>query len=122
MPQPGQRPYRFGRFYGVLSMAWGVLYLFLASFWLAGSRPHRLVEAAVLAVSAIPLVVGGLGLLKRRRYGLYITLAELWLDCLLLVFDSDRTPLWKLEDHELVILSMAILVFAYFYKRREEFK
>jgi len=113
------RPYRFGIAFGVLNVLAGVYY-----GWLAITAA-RVAGTVFLGICALVAVATGIGLLRKRRYGVLL------LNLVLLLAVMEAVLDW-FKPHEIgrvryvvtnaVFLGLVGVVVGYFYKRRDEFQ
>jgi len=115
------RPYRFGKVYAGLTLA-GAAY----SVWLCYQMLfYGLLWPAILFALAVPLsTVTGIGLWRKRRYGLVLLVLSILCGVLSKVYGwfhpTDLRLAYRIAEDVLFFVVMA-LIFTYFWKRREEF-
>jgi len=110
-------PYRFGMSYGALNMLAGLYYLWLAVT--SGSIPG----AIFLGLSALLAIATGVGLLLKRRFGVWL------MNLMFLMVAIEAVTDWfKPHDRLAYYICFNIAFFAaifavlkYFYKRQHEF-
>ena len=114
---PAARPYRFGILYGTLNTLAGLYYLWLAVT--SGSAPG----AIFLGLSALLAIATGVGLLLKRRFGVWLMNLVF-----LLVTIEAITDWFKPHDSlayyicfNLVFFAAVFAALRYFYKRQHEF-
>jgi len=115
------RSYRFGKVYAVLTVA-------SAAFagWLAYEMLwYGLFWPAVLGAVAVPVAVfTGIGLWRKRRYGFVLLNLSILLGVAMRVYGwfgrSELGLPYRIAE-ETAFLVVTALIFAYFWKRREEF-
>ena len=111
------RPYRFGIFYGTLNAIAGLYYAWLAVA--SGSVPG----AIFLGLSALLAIATGVGLLLKRRFGVWL------MNLVFLMAGTEAVTDWfKPHDRLAYYICFNIAFFAaiyavlrYFYKRQQEF-
>ena len=110
-------PYRFGMFYGALNTLAGLYYLWLAVT--SGSIPG----AIVLGLSALLAIATGVGLLLKRRFGVWLMNLVFLLVAIEAVTDWFK-PHDRLAYYICVNIAFFTAMFAvlrYFYKRQDQF-
>ncbi len=118
-PTPTVRPYRFGMVLGVLNLLAATYY-----GWLAVSSGN-VAGVMVLGFSA-PLALGtGIGLVRKRTYGVALLYLSFLMTVVEMVSDWFKPHAWGLLYYVLLNLAFFSALFAivgYFYKRRGEFR
>lgn len=115
------RPYRFGKFYAILTLA-GAAY----SGWFAYDMLwYGFFWAAVLSVAAVPLAgATGIGLWRKRRYGLWLLILSILAGIASHIYGwfhvDELAPLYRVAEN-VAFFTLMPIVFAYFWKRRDEF-
>lgn len=115
-----RKTYRFGYAWAIVNLLVGLYYTYLAITTLAETRA-RFAEHLVWALLTVGI---GIGLLQRKRYGLfllYFTILSAWIEAVLSWFqplDIEWTPFILVN---LGFLAATVVLVAYFYKRRNEF-
>ena len=112
------RPYRFGIAFGILNVLAGVYY-----GWLTVSG-DSIADAISLGASALLAIGTGIGLLRKRRYGLFLMNLAFLMAAIEAIADwfkphSENLAYYIFANIALGAAAFAIL--AYFYKRRMEF-
>ena len=115
------RPYRFGKVYAVLNLL-GAVY----SGWLAYQMLwYGFFWAAVLGALGVPLgAITGIGLWRKRRYGYYLLMFGIVGEVAFNIYGWFRpSEVGKLYRVGISLLTFVVMgvIFAYFYKRRQEF-
>jgi hypothetical protein len=111
------RPYRFGIFFGITNALAGLFYGWLAV--ISGSVPGTI----ALGLSALFSIATGIGLLRKRNFGLVL------MDLMFFLVVVEAITDWFKPHQNLVYyICMNIAIFAamfailrYFYKRQYEF-
>lgn len=115
------RPYVFGRVYAVMNLAGAIF-----SGWLGVSmfETGYPVPAAMAGVSVVLGILIGIGLWQRRRYGWLLLNISLLLGIGAAVYGwfvpGQFPPLYHAAGN-VVSFGFFLIVFVYFYKRRNEF-
>jgi hypothetical protein len=118
---PTNRPYRFGRIYGVLNLLGAVFNTWLG---IAVLLRGYVWVAALSALLTLVSCGSGIGLLRKRRYGFFLLNFSIAIGIAANIYGwfqpSEFRPFYHLAANAAFFVSMAI-IFAYFYKRRSEF-
>ncbi len=118
-PTPTVRSYRFGMALGVLNLLAGTYY-----GWLAVSS-GSMAGAVVLGLSALLGLGTGIGLVRKRRYGLVLLYLGFLMAAVDVITDWFKPHAWGSLYYVLLNLaffSALLAIVAYFYKRRGEFR
>ncbi len=113
-----RRPYKFGVAFGVLNLFAGVYY-----GWLAAASAD-IGDGVSLAASAALAIGTGVGLLRKRRYGLVLMGLGFLMATLDAISDWSKPHSENLAYYvfaNIVAAAAAFCILAYFYKRRMEF-
>ena len=115
-----RQPYRFGYAWAIVNFLVGLYCAYLAIKTLAetwaGFAGHL--------VWALVTVGIGIGLLQRKRYGLfllYFTILSAWIEAVFSWFQSIEIDWAPFILVNLGLLAATVVLVAYFYKRRNEF-
>jgi hypothetical protein len=115
------RPYRFGKFYGIVVLL-GAIY----SAWFAGEMLwYGFFWAGLLAAAGVPLnCATGIGLLYRRRFGILCLNFSIALGIAANIYSWFRPSqylfIYRIVGN-LAFFALMAIIFTYFYKRRSEF-
>jgi hypothetical protein len=115
-----KRPYRFGYTWGIVNLIAAIYYAVLA-IWTLKESWLGFGNYSVWAVVAVGI---GIGLLRRKRYGLFLlnlTILIVWIDALFSWFRPIHTSVLRVVLVNVGLFCGTGLIVTYFYRRRDEF-